>query len=165
MRGISMEPADRLRRALFPAKGKQFGWRVASVTVSLVSVALIALTLGYRLRGAELPAVLLLALLAAFATVVLLLSKFLFWAQKEEGQITGALNTSEREFQSVFENALDAILILDDQAICREANPAAEQLFGIRRPQLIGEPIARPHAPNVSRKPDRRAGAVGGPIC
>jgi len=143
MRGISIEPADRLRRALFPAKGKQFGWRVASVTVSLVSVALIALTLGYRLRGAELPAVLLLALLAAFATVVLLLSKFLFWAQKEEGQITGALNTSEREFQSVFENALDAILILDDQAICREANPAAEQLFGIRRPQLIGEPIDR----------------------
>jgi PAS domain S-box-containing protein len=138
-----MEPAERLRRALFPAKGKQFGWRVASVTVSLVSVALIALTLGYRLRGAELPSVLLLGLLAAFATVVLLLSKFLFWAQKEEGQITGALNTSEREFQSVFENALDAILILDDQAICREANPAAEQLFGIRRPQLIGEPIDR----------------------
>jgi PAS domain S-box-containing protein len=143
MRGISMEPAERLRRALFPAKGKQFGWRVASVTVSLVSVALIALTLGYRLRGAELPSVLLLGLLAAFATVVPLLSKFLFWAQKEEGQITGALNTSEREFQSVFENALDAILILDDQAICREANPAAEQLFGIRRPQLIGEPIDR----------------------
>jgi PAS domain S-box-containing protein len=143
MRGISMEPAERLRRALFPAKGKQFGWRVASVTVSLVSVALIALTLGYRLRGAELPAALLLGLLAAFTTVVLLLSKFLFWAQKEEGQITGALNTSEREFQSVFENALDAILILDDQAICREANPAAEQLFGIRRPQLIGQPIAR----------------------
>ena len=143
MRGISMEPADRLRRALFPAKGKQFGWRVASVTVSLISVALIALTLGYRLRGAELPAVLLLALLAAFATVVLLLSKFLFWAQREEGQITGALDTSEREFQSVFENALDAILILDDQAICREANPAAEQLFGIGRPQLIGEPIDR----------------------
>ena len=143
MRSISMEPAERLRRALFPAKGKQFGWRVASVTVSLVSVALIALTLGYRLRGAELPSVLLLGLLAAFATVVLLLSKFLFWAQKEEGQITGALNTSEREFQSVFENALDAILILDDQAICREANPAAEQLFGIRRPQLIGETIDR----------------------
>ena len=143
MRGISLEPAERLRRALFPAKGKQFGWRVASVTVSLVSVALIALTLGYRLRGAELPAALLLGLLAAFATVVLLLSKFLFWAQKEEGQITGAFNTTEREFQAVFENALDAILILDDRAICREANPAAEHLFGIPRPQLIGQSIDR----------------------
>src|ERR1700723_3808021 len=107
MRRISMEPAERLRRAPLPATGMQFGWRVASVTVSLVSAALIALPLGYRLRGAELPSVLLLGLLAAFATVVLLLSQFLFWAQKEEGQITGALNTSEREFQSVFENALD----------------------------------------------------------
>src|SRR6202521_1955402 len=107
MRGISMEPAERLRRALLRAKGKQLGWRVASVTVSLISGALIALSLGYRLRGAELPSVLLLGLLAAFATVVLLLSKFLFWAQQEEGQITGALNTSEREFQSVFENALE----------------------------------------------------------
>ena len=86
---------------------------------------------------------LLLGLLATFATVVLLLSKFLFWAQKEEGQITGAFNTTEREFQAVFENALDAILILDDQAICREANPAAEHLFGIRRPQLIGQIIDR----------------------
>jgi PAS domain S-box-containing protein len=143
MRGISLKPAERLRRALFPAKGKQFGWRVASVTVSLVSVALIALTLGYRVRGAELPAALLLGLLAAFATVVLLLSKFLFWAQEEEGQITGAFDTTEREFQAVFENALDAILILDDRAICREANPAAEHLFGIPRPQLIGESIDR----------------------
>ncbi|MGB9073265.1 MAG: PAS domain S-box protein [Terriglobales bacterium] len=141
MRGISMEPAERLRRALFPVQGNQFGWRVASVTVSLVSVALIAVTLAYRLRGAELPAVLLLALLAAFATVVLLLSKFLFRAQKEEGQITGALNTTEREFQSVFENALDAILILDDRAVCREANPAAEYLLGIQRPELIGQSI------------------------
>lgn len=141
MRGISMEPAERLRRALFPAQGNQFGWRVASVTVSLVSVALIAVTLAYRLRGAELPAALLLALLAAFATVVLLLSKFLFWAQKEEGEITGALNTTEREFRSVFENALDAILILDDQAVCREANPAAEHLLGIQRPELIGQSI------------------------
>jgi PAS domain-containing protein len=133
MRGISIEPAERLRRALFPVQGKQFGWRVASVAVSLISAALIALTLGYRLRRAELPPALLLGLLAAFATVVVLLSKFLFWAQKEEVQFQGAFTTTEREFQSVFENALDTILILDDQAVCREANPAAEQLFGVRR--------------------------------
>jgi PAS domain S-box-containing protein len=143
MRGLPMEPAERLRRALFPSQDKQFGWRLASVTVSLVSVGLIALTLSYRLRGVELPSALLVGLLVAFAMVVLLLSKFLFWAQKEEGQITGALTTTEREFQSVFENALDAILILDDQAICHEANPAAEALFGTRRPELIGQTIDR----------------------
>ncbi|HZQ25183.1 MAG TPA: PAS domain S-box protein, partial [Terriglobales bacterium] len=143
MRGLPLEPAERLRRALFPVQGNQFGWRIASVTVSILSVALIALTLGYRFRGAELPPALLLALLLTFATVVVLLSKFLFWAQREEGEFQGAYKTTEREFQSVFENALDTILILDDQGICREANPAAEQLFGARRRELIGESLDR----------------------
>ncbi len=143
MRGLPLEPAERVRRALFPVQGNQFGWRVASVTVSLLSVVLIALTLGYRFRSAEIPPVLLLALLLTFATVVVLLSKFLFWAQREEGEFQGAYKTSEHEFQSVFENALDTILILDDQGICREANPAAEQLFGIRRRELIGESLDR----------------------
>jgi PAS domain S-box-containing protein len=141
MPGFSLEPAARLRRALFPPEDKQFGWRLASVSVSLLSLALIAFTLWYRLHGAELPTVLLVGLLAAFATVVLLLSKFLFSAQKEENQFQGAFTTTEREFQSVFENALDAILILDDNAVCREANPAAESLFGTGRPALIGHPI------------------------
>jgi PAS domain S-box-containing protein len=143
MPGLPLEPVTRLGRALFPSEDAQFGWRFASVAVTMLSVALIALTVWYRLRGIELPPALLVALLGAFATVVLLFSKFLFWAQRQEGEISGALHTSEREFQSVFENALDTILILDDNGICREANPAAEQLFGTPRPQLIGFPIDR----------------------
>jgi PAS domain S-box-containing protein len=138
---LPLEPVARLRRALFPSKDCQFGWRLASVTVSLVSVGLIALTIAYRIRGAELPPALWVGLLASFATVVVLFSKFLFWAQQEGGQFQGAFTTTERKFTSVVENALDAILILDDQAICREANPAAESLFGTGRSALIGHPI------------------------
>jgi PAS domain S-box-containing protein len=138
---LPLEPVARLRRALFPSKDSQFGWRLASVTVSLVSVGLIALTVAYRLRGTELPPALWVGLLASFATVVVLFSKFLFWAQQEGGQFQGAFTTTERKFTSVVENALDAILILDDQAICREANPAAESLFGTGRSALIGHPI------------------------
>ena len=140
---LPLEPVARLRRALFPSKDCQFGWRLASVTVSLVSVSLIALTIAYRIRGAELPPALWVGLLASFATVVVLFSKFLFWAQQEGGQFQGAFTTTERKFTSVVENALDAILILDDQAICREANPAAESLFGTGRSALIGYPIGR----------------------
>ena len=150
MRSLPMEPVVRLRRALFPSQDSQFGWRLASVTVSLVSVGLIALTVGYRIRGAELPPALWVGLLASFATVVVLFSKFLFWAQKEGGQFQGAFTITEREFQSVFENALDAILILDDQAVCREVNPAAESLFGIARPELLGHAIHR-----FYKNPDR----------
>jgi PAS domain S-box-containing protein len=143
MRGISMEPVKRLRRALFPVNGDQFAWRIASVAVSIISVVLIGLTFGYRFHGASIPSALLFGLLAAFATVVLLLSRFLFRAQQEEGQTTGAFNTTERQFQSVYETALDAIFVLDDQAICREANPAAEELVGVRRRELIGRSVDR----------------------
>ena len=143
MPGVSTEQTGRFRRALFPLHGDQFAWRIASVGVSLVSVALIVVTLGYKLRGGEPPSVLLLALLTAFAIVVLLLSKFLHLAYHEQTQTAGALDTTEREFQSIFENALDAILILDDQAVCREANPAAERLFGVQRQKLIGQSIHR----------------------
>ena len=141
MCAVSMEPVERLRRALFPTQSHQFGWRVASVAASIVSIALILLTLGYKLRGSEPPSGLILALLAAFATVVLLLSRFLHVAHKEQGQTTAAFDQSERQFQSVFENALDAILILDNRGICREANPAAAKLFGLRRRDLIGRSV------------------------
>jgi PAS domain S-box-containing protein len=143
MRGIPVKPAQPLRRALFLPHGDQFAWRIASVAVSLVSVALIAVTLGYKLRGAEPPSVLLLALLSAFVIVVLLLSRFLRLAYHEQAETAGALDTTEREFQSIFENALDSILILDDRAVCREANPAAERLFGVQRQKLIGQSIHR----------------------
>ena len=74
---------------------------------------------------------------------MLLLSRFLRLAYHEQAQTSGALDTTEREFQSIFENALDSILILDDQAVCREANPAAERLFGMQRQKLIGQSIQR----------------------
>jgi PAS domain S-box-containing protein len=138
-----MEQVDPVRRLLPAAPRQDLGWRIASVAVSLISMGLIAATLAYKLRGFELPSVLLLGLLVSFATVVLLLSRFLFQAYREQHQTTGALQSTEREFQSVFETALDTILILDDHGACREANPAAEHLLGIRREQLIGESIGR----------------------
>jgi len=58
------------------------------------------------------------------------------------GILQEQLEEREIEFHSVFENVLDAILILDGRATCRDANPSALQLFGIRREQLIGRPIA-----------------------
>jgi hypothetical protein len=85
MHGLPLEPVTRLRRAHFPS---EFTWRFASVADTLLSVTLIALTVSYRLRGIQLPPALPVALLAAFATVVLLFSKFLFWVQRQEGSAT-----------------------------------------------------------------------------
>jgi PAS domain S-box-containing protein len=57
--------------------------------------------------------------------------------------LTGkSLDSRDQEFRSVFEAALDAILVVDDQMICREANPAALKFFGVHREQLVGRSIS-----------------------
>lgn len=45
------------------------------------------------------------------------------------------------DLRSVFEETFEAVLIFDDQLTCREANPAAAQMFGLDRHHLIGRSI------------------------
>ena len=49
-----------------------------------------------------------------------------------------ALLESEATVRAIFENALDAIVIFDNQSLFLEANEAAAVLFGIPRAELIG---------------------------
>jgi PAS domain S-box-containing protein len=49
------------------------------------------------------------------------------------------LRHSEELFRSVFEGALDALLLVDSTSRCRDANAAACDLFGRSRDQLVDE--------------------------
>jgi two-component system, cell cycle sensor histidine kinase and response regulator CckA len=49
-----------------------------------------------------------------------------------------AVEERAREFRAVFAAAGDAMLLLDDQAVIRDANPAAGGLFGMPREALVG---------------------------
>jgi PAS domain S-box-containing protein len=116
-------------------------WRVGSVLVgcgavvlSVASFALHEVGLGQGLLGLG---------LLMFCLVVVLHGRFLYLAQRQYRQTNSVLQKTEREFQSLFENALDTILILDDRATCTDANPSALQLLGVSRQELIGQPIAR----------------------
>jgi len=51
------------------------------------------------------------------------------------------LAQSEAQFRSLFENALDAVLIADDQARFVDANPAACSLLGGSRQQVVGSSL------------------------
>jgi PAS domain S-box-containing protein len=62
-----------------------------------------------------------------------------------------ALKQSEEQFETAFDNALDAMLIADDQANYVDANPAACELFGVARDEMLKrnlsdfvEPVQRP---------------------
>jgi len=52
------------------------------------------------------------------------------------------LAASEQQYRAVFEEAFDAILIADDDARYVEVNPAACDLFGLSREELLGRTIA-----------------------
>lgn len=59
------------------------------------------------------------------------------WKQAEQ-----SLARSEEQFRAAFDNALDAMLIADDQAKCVDANPAACALFGVPRDELLNRSLS-----------------------
>src|SRR5438874_1512216 len=69
------------------------------------------------------------------------------WAEKaligigldvtERRRAEEALAESRRRYQAIFENALDAILLMDDAGLFVDANPAAWELLGYGREELV----------------------------
>jgi PAS domain S-box-containing protein len=76
-------------------------------------------------------------LLSVFAGVAFHL---FYWRETRKRRIAedAEVYSREREFSSIFEHALDGILILDDTSVCMEANPAACTILGIGRSELMG---------------------------
>jgi PAS domain S-box-containing protein len=96
-----------------------------------------------RFYNRPLSSILLTLVLIALATAIALHARFLVLARREHRETANALTTTEREFQAIFDSALDGLLILDDRGTCLEANPAALTLLGALRDELVGHPI--PH--------------------
>lgn len=53
-----------------------------------------------------------------------------------------AVEESEHRFRAIFESSRDAIVIANDEAICVQANPAAEIIFGLPPEQMLGRTIS-----------------------
>ncbi len=115
--------------------------RAVSFIIALTLVALSAAALLPRSHDGRLSSLLLMVVLIALAVAIALHARFLFLARREQRQTTCAFEATEREFQSIFDSTLDAILIIDDRGICLEANPAAIALLGTTRPEVLGHEI------------------------
>lgn len=61
--------------------------------------------------------------------------------------------TPENPWKELFDHALDAILIADNQGCYLDANPAACKLFGLPRAELLGSSIANFANPELDVKP------------
>ncbi|MEX0675211.1 MAG: PAS domain S-box protein [Gaiellaceae bacterium] len=64
------------------------------------------------------------------------------------------LRASEEQFRALFDTALDAIMIADDEGRCLDANPAACTLFGARRGCVIGSKLTELVAPEAREATD-----------
>jgi len=117
--------------------------RASFVLISVASIGLLGAALAIRSYSGNLPAALLMAVLIVLCTAILLHARFLILARREHHDTARALDTTERAFQSIFDNALDGIVILDDWGICVEANPAAQDLLAVQREELVGQPFGK----------------------
>lgn len=72
-------------------------------------------------------------------------------AEDEARKHNAALAEREELFRAVVVSALDAIVVMDDQGIVREFNPAAQAIFGHGADQAIGRPVGELIVPPVSR--------------
>src|SRR5262249_1307513 len=59
-------------------------------------------------------------------------------AARERARFERALRDSEAQLRAIFSSTLDAIVVLDSDGRTIDANPAAEDLFGVPRELLIG---------------------------
>ncbi len=115
----------------------------ASLIIACAVVALCLAAVAPQAYSGRSTSLLLALVLVALSAAIALHVRFLLLARRVHGETTRVLDATEREFQSIFDSTLDAIVILDDQGICREANPAALALFGTAREEFVGQPIHR----------------------
>lgn len=59
---------------------------------------------------------------------------------------------NDRKLRAVIDGALDAIVTIDNQGLLVEFNPAAEKMFGYRREDVIGKPMAETIIPPNMRQ-------------
>jgi PAS domain S-box-containing protein len=132
-------------RTFFPKSKPQRWLRAGSVLISFAAITLLATAFGAHFYSGSLSSVLLTLVLIALSTAIVLHVRFLLLARREHRETVNVLDATEREYKSVFDSTRDGILILDDQGICLEANPAAQTMFGTKRDELVGQPIADFH--------------------
>jgi PAS domain S-box-containing protein len=116
-----------------------------AILICFASVTLLVAALGPRSYSGPLSSLLLALALIALCTAIFLHARFLILARREHRETASVLDATEREFQSIFDNTLDGILILDDMGTCVEANPAVLDILGVQRNNLVGHPIRKFH--------------------
>jgi PAS domain S-box-containing protein len=111
-----------------------------------LAICLLLLSLGTSVYSAGLSLAALVAVFLALGCAAFLHVRTVLLEREMHRQTANAYYATDREYHSIFEHALDGILILDDAAVCLHANPAALALLAVPRAGLVGHSFAEFHA-------------------
>ena len=120
-----------------PALASTRFWKISSIAASLAAIVVSATAIPSSVATAWglLPAITVLAVIA------LVHVRFLALARDQHHQSDELVFSKNCEFQSVFENASDAILVFDGNGTCLDANPASVELLGSQRSRIVGKSV------------------------
>ena len=117
--------------------------RWSSVTTFVASVGLLGLSLYAYNYYAFFAVNLVPSLLVALSFTVFLNFYSLWHLRREHRKTDRAFRYTDCEFSSIFQNVLDGILIVDNEADCLDANPAAAAILRLSINKLIGQNVGR----------------------
>jgi PAS domain S-box-containing protein len=83
------------------------------------------------------------ALVSGFSIAIFLNVYALSHLRSEHRRVDRAFRNTDCEFSSIFQNVLDGILIVDNEANCLDANPAAAAVLRLPLTRLIGQDVRR----------------------
>jgi PAS domain S-box-containing protein len=147
-----MLPKNSLAAAQEPSTAEIYTplwFRISSLLLVAAAISLLVIVLGDRVYTSNLSVAALAAVLLALACAAFLHVRAWYVGRK-------GVYATEREFTSVYQHALDGILILDDRGVCLDANPAAFALLGAPPAVLVGHSFAQFYAEQVEFDRDWR---------
>jgi PAS domain S-box-containing protein len=118
-------------------------FRLSSLFLLAVGLALLLLALLPGIDLSRYSRILIPVLLAGIVFAAFIFGLYFRLVWKRQRASNRASDAEARKFASVFEHVLDGILILDDNGICLEGNPAACDILRVTRQVLLGKPFAQ----------------------
>lgn len=132
----------KLRAAFTAFKSTPLWFRISSLLLLILGACLVVLSLGSTIYSSRFVGVLIPTLLLGLTLGVLVFALYFRIAWRNQRAHDARSRTTDHTLASVFEYILDGILIVDDERICRDTNPAACHILGVSRQALLGQPIA-----------------------
>jgi len=117
--------------------------RWCSITTLAASIGLLGISLFAYNFHAFFAVSLVPSLLFALSFAVFLNIYSLWHLRREHRKADRAFRNTDCEFSSIFQNVLDGILIVDNEADCLDANPAAAAILRLPINKLVGQNVSR----------------------